>query len=576
MKLNTKTFFIFSLGLTVLSFVSCKDMFETDSSRVAFEENNKIKNPDDAFYIIGGILDGLRKLGDRYVVMGELRGDLMTVSRDASVSLKEICDFETTVDNVYRDQRDYYNVINSCNYAIQKMDTAVVSRGEKIMMPAYAEIKAIRAWTYWQLAQIFGKVKYIEKPVLSLEASLQEYPDMDMDQVAAKLIEDLIPYAGIRMNDDKNVNLSPDFSFSIQIPMLLGDLYLYQNNYSLAASMYHYFMNIGNKNSGAYRLSVGEPNFVSRWDDKTFTTNNINTSHTRSYGEEWISVLFYTSDPKGFYSKMINLTVNDKPSLLPAEDYLTFMRNATYVDVDNNSRITITTGDLRGRIPPSKTRTQIGDAYYYVDMPDGSGSQAMIYKYYRIRATSTGYDPDNNKLIIGNDHFAERLAYVPAIRLYRQPHLYLRYAEAVNRAEKPTLAYAVLKNGLTKMNVDSAKIVNPAELAGESYVDISSSFDANLGTMARGLGREVAKDTLVHVIPKLANLQDSIEWVELRILEEMAAETAFEGNRFFDLLRVSRRRPNHPEFMADKVSAKYANPAVMKNKLMKLDNWFVK
>ena len=580
MKLNIKTLFISFLGLTILSFGACEDMLDTDSSQVAFEDNNQIRNPADAFYTIGGILRELRELGDRYVIMGELRGDLMTASQYASVSLQEICDFEITSDNIYRDQRDYYKVINSCNYAIQKMDTTIFSRGEKIMLPAYAEIKAIRAWTYWQLAQIYGKVKYIEKPILSLDASLKEYPEMDMEQLATKLIADLAPYVGIRVNNTNNRNLSPDYGHSIQIPMLLGDLYLYQNQYALAASMYFDFMTYGNTDDRPYLLSGGNPNFVSRWDDKTFSKNTINISHILSYAAENISALFYALDAKEYCSKMINLTVNDKPSLLPAENYITFMRNSVYVDVDESFKITTTAGDLRGHIPSLKTNQgQVGDAYYYVDMPDGAGSQAMIYKYYNpyFRFTSSGYDPDNNKLVIGNDRFAERLAYVPYICLYRQPHLYLRYAQAVNRAEKPTLAYAVLKYGLTQMNVDSAKRVNPAELKGEFYTDIPKEiFDANLGTMARGLGRYVERDTINHVIPKLSSLKDSIEWVELRILDELAAETAFEGNRFFDLLCVSRRYPNHPEFMANKVSAKYANQAAMKAKLMSIENWFVK
>jgi len=41
------------------------------------------------------------------------------------------------------------------------------------------------------------------------------------------------------------------------------------------------------------------------------------------------------------------------------------------------------------------------------------------------------------------------------------------------------------------------------------------------------------------------------------------------------LLRVSRRRPNHPEFMAEKVAAKYPNSDAMKAKLMNPAVWFL-
>ncbi len=564
MKLNIKTIIPFFLGIILLTLGSCEDMLETDSNRVAFENDNRIKNPDDAFYIISGILQELRKVGDRYIIMGELRGDLMTISpENASVSLKEIYEFQTTSNNDYSDQRDYYNVINNCNYALQKMDTSLVSRGQKVMVPAYAEIKAMRAWTYWQMAQIFGKVKYLEEPVLSLESSLKEYPDMGMDDLVAKLVADLLPYSGVKINNSQNLNLSPDYSYSIQIPMLLGDLYLYQNNYNHAATMYFIAMSTGNNNDSPYLLN----GYVSSWTDKTFM--NVTANHPNSYSNEVISAMSFTQEAKDLYSRMINLTYNDKASLLPAENYIKTMRNVTYVDIDKSSKLTYTTGDLRGYVPASTDRAQIGDAYYYVDLLNGAVSQPMIYKFYNAKSTSTGYDPSNNLIKDG-------LSYLSSISLYRQPHLYLRYAQAVNRAGKPTLAYAVLKYGLTHATVIDSLKVNQSEIAGEAYTNIPNSFDGNIASMSRGLGTGVARDSIYYIIPEYTSTQDSIEWVEDRILEELAAETPFEGNRFFDLLCVSRRRPNHPEYMADKVSAKYADPAAMKARLMNMDNWFIK
>ena len=56
----------------------------------------------------------------------------------------------------------------------------------------------------------------------------------------------------------------------------------------------------------------------------------------------------------------------------------------------------------------------------------------------------------------------------------------------------------------------------------------------------------------------------------------MAAETAYEGNRFFDLLRISHHRADHPAFMAEKVAVKYENSEAMKSKLMDINAWFLK
>lgn len=52
------------------------------------------------------------------------------------------------------------------------------------------------------------------------------------------------------------------------------------------------------------------------------------------------------------------------------------------------------------------------------------------------------------------------------------------------------------------------------------------------------------------------DLSDSIEWVEEQLVNEYALETALEGNRFHDLMRISRYR-NNPSYLAQKVAAKF-------------------
>jgi hypothetical protein len=51
---------------------------------------------------------------------------------------------------------------------------------------------------------------------------------------------------------------------------------------------------------------------------------------------------------------------------------------------------------------------------------------------------------------------------------------------------------------------------------------------------------------------------DSILFVENSISDELALETALEGNRFHDLMRISRHR-NDPTYLAKKVAAKHPN-----------------
>ena len=135
---------------------------------------------------------------------------------------------------------------------------------------------------------------------------------------------------------------------------------------------------------------------------------------------------------------------------------------------------------------------------------------------------------------------------------------------------------------MTEETIANPERVNPSELAGgESYLDFSFT-SYNVGTACRGRGMGISKDMSDFVIPDFSQnppavaLQDSIDWVEQKILEEMAAETAYEGNRFFDLLRISHHRADHPAFMAEKVAVKYENSEAMKSKLMDINAWFLK
>jgi hypothetical protein len=171
-----------------------------------------------------------------------------------------------------------------------------------------------------------------------------------------------------------------------------------------------------------------------------------------------------------------------------------------------------------------------------------------------------------------------------AVMVYRVATLYLRYAEAVNRAGKPNLAFAVLKHG---MNSDALAVdtIVPRHEKYTVYTDSTGTFidyvnfenivfDQNIGVHSRGCGNmELAAD---YLIPALGSKEDSILWVEEKIIEELALETAFEGNRFQDLMRIAKRR-NSPAYLADKVAAKHTgNQQAIRSKLMDENNWYIK
>lgn len=553
---------------TALFFLgSCEDMLETDSSRIAFEDDNQLKSPNDSIYSVMGILSQLQQVGDRYILLGELRGDLMTVSEEASLSLKEINDFTITSENTYLDKRSYYTIINNCNYAINRLDTAISIRNEKVMLPEFTAIKAIRAWTYFQLAQIYGSVTYITEPILDYDSALKDYPVIGIEDLVSTLIADLLPYVNVRRLDYGSIDGQPSSRFFIPVPMLLGDFYLYQNRFEEAAAMYYKLIMERN-----YSILT---QYASFW--ATSTRETATTAHNTSYYGETITNIAYSTVPKDYHPNLINISYNDVASLLPVESFVEEMAVKTHFFATRLDG-TITAyleGDLRGTVRYPLSNIEEGDAFETVNI-SGVGSKTLIRKYLSAAIPEYTMPVEENNRLLENSYLQI------SIPLYRIPHLYLRFAEAVNRTGKPTLAFAVLKYGLTKETISNPARVNPSELTGgEAYTDFSFTED-NVGTACRGLGLGISRDVSDFIIPNFSQAnpsaarQDSIDWVELKILEEMAAETAYEGNRFFDLLRISRHRSNHPTFMAEKVSEKYEDPEAMKNKLMNINAWFLK
>ena len=83
------------------AFPACTDMMETDSTTVGFEEDNRLDSPNDSLYSVLGILSQVQRLGDRYVLLGELRGDLMEATADAHVDIQEISNFSVSSGNEY-------------------------------------------------------------------------------------------------------------------------------------------------------------------------------------------------------------------------------------------------------------------------------------------------------------------------------------------------------------------------------------------------------------------------------------------------------------------------------------------
>lgn len=548
-KIYTRALFLLMASTLMMS---CSDMLNTESDNVAYENEHQLNNLNDANYAVIGVLAKIQNIADKLVVYGELRGDLMTIDNtNASTDLQAVNQFTSTNTDAYAGKRDFYEVINNCNYIIAHMDTSIVEGQTKVMMPVYAQVKTLRAWTYLQMALIFGHVNYFTQAYTSVSDSLKVGETISLDELVPRLISDIEPYALTPALNYGTVDNWNSSEFFVPTQMLLGDLCLYENNFAKAAENYYAF--IYNR-----QLTVSS-SFANTWNSPQ--RDGINSNHLNAYRNEVLTRIVFDSELRSNHSQMLKLTYGETPSLLPVSSFVTEMNAKTHFHTDNSASISrYFNGDLRGMGTMSNGKT-FADAFGPVTVSSKSGQRVLITKYFNNLNGSVTDDIQNRPLT--------------TIAVYRPSMAYLRYAEAINRMGKPTLAFAVLKYGLKHSTVNDTLKVNSNEVMGVPFfMDFNDGrFDGNVGTASRGCGAGISFDNSRYVIPQGV---DSVNYVEDAILQEMAAETCFEGNRFFDLLCVARHRSDFPLFMARKVSAKYSDPASMLPKLMTIENWFVK
>ena len=536
-------------GLIVLAFIAtgCDSLLDVNSERNMFPENHKIDSPNDSIYSMIGIFTQLQKLADRYVVLGELRADLMDVTQNAGPELREINNLEITSDNPYNSIEDYYSVINHCNYLINNIDTALVSGGEKSLLKEYAAARAIRAWTYMQLAMNYGKAKYYSEPLLTVQSAQKQFPEYSVNELVPLLIQELEPVKSVETPG--RISLGVDMSSEklfFPIPLLLGDLYMWSGQFEKAAREYYSLIEknryvIDDRYSSTWTVDNGV--FVERdmFDQNYLDIFELTTS-------EQITLIAGSTE-LGQEDEMYNLTIYNY-ELMPSQVSINNWNGQTYY---YNENVTIA-GDLRG----------LAGSYINQTTPNISYSAGNgISKYYLMWS-----EAEVSK----------------AVMVYRVATLYLRYAEAVNRAGKPNLAFAVLKHGMNSDAIAVDTIVPRHEKYSVytdstgtlfDYVNFSNiTFDDNIGLHSRGCGNmDRAND---YEIPALTTKLDSVLYVEDKIIEELALETAFEGSRFHDLMRIAIRR-NNPAYLANKVAAKHTgNEQAIRSKLMDENNWYLK
>ena len=553
---------IMASTLFALVLTACSDMLSTESEMVEFEKDNTLNHPTDSVYSVLGIIGKMQIIADRTVLLGEVRADLMETTEAASADLKRIANFQFSEQNKYNTISDYYAVINNCNYFIANVDTALQRRGRNIFQYEYAAVKAFRAWTYLQLAQIYGAVPLVLTPVMTeLEAQrAMEQEKKGIMDICQYFINDLTPYAEVDLPRFGDINGMESQRFFIPMRALLGDLCLWAGQYQEAARWYHNYLT-EKKNP----ILLNYTNRI-QWNNISEFVRPID-SYSTTNTQEVISYI-------PMEQRVFDGVVSDLPNIFNSTE-----ENRFYFQLEPSIAMRQLSA-AQTYCLENKTATQTDTIY----VPKNGLSQEILvgdlrlYSNYKsssvVRDAYSEYGTANQTIQKISRQF------VPT---YRKSMVYLRYAEALNRAGFPQSAFTILKYGMCQENVLAHVDSIEQKRAGELI-----AFDANVFTKEQtigihSMGSGDTQDNAFYILPEpstpLASRQDTIDYqiplVEDFIVNEMALEGAFEGYRFYDLMRVSLRR-NDPSYLATPISLRLGiKDDSLFTLLMDTKNWYL-
>lgn len=566
---------------------SCEDMLTPDLTR--YTENFSGR---DTVYFYNGILRNVQDMVEQNELLGDLRSDLVATTKYTSDSISNIVKYENKRidgEDQLLNRAAYYKVINQCNFYLAKVDTTAQKNNIKYMKREYAQVLNIRAWAYLQLVQTYGTVPFITKPVDNADTGWEKNPEKwaTADNLLDLLKADLktangIEYANGYGYPDYGEYQTGNSNFKVNTKylrfysdLILGDLYLLHSanrqDYIEAAKSYYKFLRRYNNttynvtgNFATYsrsQLPNGTYQYYPRVD--SWIGSGLNAS---SLGNENITII--PSAANNTFGRVLSRNVQifgfDPSS-----------RNSTSSDVNGGSvstsgQVTISVNYRSRQVGPSNAYVNLCKTQSYSNTEYASGiasnityftgvGDARMYGTAPIVETKEGgRDENENRYImksavpssVDGSGLAHGASFKHFRSIYRVRQVWLRYAEAINRAGFPRLAFAVLRDGLDHQTLptltDSIKYINAdsTKYHTVTYLDSTSVENTSRGVFYLGndeMRRAQAEPEHSLFLPDFEN-KDNNEWLSNRGIHEQGCGASSVLDTIFSYKNVVAKR----------------------------------
>jgi hypothetical protein len=554
-----------------------------------------------------------QNLVEQLLVLGELRGDLLEITPNADADLVEVYNFNVSKTNRYASPTDFFKLIGACNnfaHILQERHPEVTDPKSPVTNfdKLYGEALCMRAWTYFNAVRIYGKVPFIPESLTTIEeieafvGSSGTYVDSvhisfdkdgyhndttynepielekqfyDKDLIIDHFTNELetrVKAVGVNHYSENN-----DATWEITIwneyarHALLGQMYLTQGDLASAAG---HFLQIIWFNADNTRYHVDRSFGGSLWATMFMGIDNAEHILTvyfskREFQQNEFQRLF---DDWGPHDYML------KPTYQAILNWETEWRGQQIRNVqsDPDESEMIDVGF------PSDYLRGIGISYLYVR--NGVSITGREYEDMLVlramgddrssRAIMEDMDTVVFKYSFWKNIFDQDAYYI----LYRAGGIHLYMAEIwthwkywQNNILRPYTegALGILNDG-TYITLSADRV----EVGIRGRVGLDNGYDAIIVRNLMYRHDPFTNEIIGHF--ELNSLEEKQYYLEEQILEEKARELAFEGERFYDLMRVAERR-GQPEFLAEMVSKTYppGQRERIYNLLLDQNNWYI-
>jgi starch-binding outer membrane protein, SusD/RagB family len=501
-------------GILVSGMLSCEKIFEP-SSRDYINDDQAFTDNFSARSAVLGVYAQMQNVATQLVVLGELQADMVTVTENAGEDLIQINEHQVDLNNPYADSRDFFKIIVNCNEVKNKISRVLESDNSVTKEELNGYLAEMIIIRAWTY---FTMVKiYGSVPYFEETLDVLNTDSTLNNSFQTLQTEDYVIdtlLSQLSAIDTFNLNIDEESPF-YALRAKRSTIWALQGEMYLWRNDYIQAKKAYFKVINQIALQGWEGVYRLPW---------INTF--AFYANTWKDLFRFELSSGNFesqaifiipFSKVYNQRNNLQRMFGYGEGGEYLMKPTDFAVQNFQTQKIVNWEDQPDDEPGTPGDLNRGKGVSY----DSIAGRAVVTKY---------------------SLFKEPFSDDACVFLYRDGDFHLGGCEAVCRMNQAS-------NSLEHLN--QGKLYDSPWGAGiRSRVNLTSVSATN---------------------PK------DINTVENLIFNERALELAFEGHRWFDLIRIARHKGD-PAFLADKVAEKFSDPIKkeeVRNRLMDTNNWFL-